>query len=61
MQEVFEKIVNEIQSFIELHRNDDRVEWTGLDWLVKEDDVIKIIKTVAEEHNKKTYKNEVIK
>ena len=51
MQEVFEKIINEIRSFVELHRNDDRVEWTGLDWLLKEDDVIKIIKTVAEEYN----------
>ena len=51
MKEVFKKIANEIRSFIELHRNDDRVEWTGLDWLLKKDDVIKIIETVAEEYN----------
>lgn len=35
--------IKAIHDFVEQHRNDDEVQWTGYDWLLKEDSVIGII------------------
>lgn len=39
-------LMKEIHNFVEEHRNDDEVSWTGLDWLLKEDDVVAMISNV---------------
>lgn len=39
-------VMEEIHNFVEAHRNDDEVSWTGLDWLLKEDDVVAMISNV---------------
>lgn len=36
-------VVKAIHDFVEKHRNDNEIQWTGLDWMLKEDSVVEII------------------
>ena len=36
-------VIKAMHNFVEQHRNDDEIQWTGCDWMLKEDSVIDII------------------
>lgn len=39
-------LIGAIHNFVEAHRNDDDISWTGLDWLLKEDDVVAMVNNI---------------
>ncbi len=36
-------LIKAIYAYVEQHRNDEEISWTGYDWLLKEDAIIDII------------------
>lgn len=53
-------VIEEVHNFVEAHRNDDDISWTGLDWLLKEDDIVAMINNIpaAAQEKQISYKPE---